>query len=98
MNFFLINLKETIKAINGMIEKKINIITVKKIREAENIKSSDHSKINFIWRSLKLLAKHGLLDVIQSTSPKKYIMRKEEKIDFNKFLSQIKQRTENLNS
>lgn len=94
MDFFLKNLKETIEAINSMIGKNSNIITVRRIRMNKNIKSSDRSKINFIWRSLKFLAKQGILEINGSTNPKKYIIRVNEKIDFNEFLSQKKEKIE----
>ncbi len=98
MDFFLKNLKETIEVINTMIGKNDNIITVRRIRMNKNIKSSDHSKINFIWRSLNFLVKQGILEEDGYTSPKKYILRVNENIDINKFLLQVKEEIESSKS
>ncbi|KKN05198.1 hypothetical protein LCGC14_1089720 [marine sediment metagenome] len=76
----------------------MKIITVKKIREAENIKSTDHSKINFIWRSLDFLAKQDILDINGSIKPKRYIIKPREKIEIKKFLSRVKQKVEPWNT
>ena len=48
MNFFLENLKETLEAINKLMDNNITIVNTKKIRRCNNIKSSNRSKINFI--------------------------------------------------
>ncbi len=76
-----------------MIEKGDNIITVKKIRIKKNIESTDRSKINFIWRSLGLLANVELLDVTETTGPNKYIIKYSEKIDVDKLLTRIRLKT-----
>jgi hypothetical protein len=89
MDFFKKNLKETVEAINKLIENNVNIVNTKRIRKCNNIRSSDRSKINFIWRSLKFLEKEGILTMNGITNPKTYKIISEEKIDVNKFLSQI---------
>ena len=96
MDFFKINLKETVEAINKLIENNVNIVNTKRIRRCNNIKSSDRSKINFIWRSLKYLEKEGILTINGITNPKTYKIMTEEKIDVKKFLSQINKDKEDL--
>ncbi|MFX1500567.1 MAG: hypothetical protein ACFFDH_06325, partial [Promethearchaeota archaeon] len=61
MDFFLNNLKETLEAINKLIDNNINIVNTKRIRRCNHIKSSNRSKINFIWRALKYLEEEGIL-------------------------------------
>ena len=68
-DFFLKNLEETLKAIQNMNG---SVITVKKIRTAKGIKSSDRSQTNFIWRSLDYLRKKGVLALNGSRNPKSY--------------------------
>lgn len=89
MDFFKKNLKETVEAINKLIDNNVNIVNTKRIRKCNNIRSSDRSKINFIWRSLKFLEKEGILTMNGITNPKTYKIISEEKIDVQKFLSQI---------
>lgn len=84
------SLTETIDAINNYIEKNIRVIYAKSIRTYHNIRPSDRSKINFIWRSLNYLESQGILRVNGATSPKKYEIIPKEKIDINHFLSQHK--------
>ncbi len=90
MDFFIKNLKETLEAVNNYIEKKITVVTTKSIRNSSNIKSSNRSKISFIWRSLDYLTSQGVLEVNGATSPKKYVIIPKEKIDINQFLLQVK--------
>ncbi len=71
MNFYQINLEETIRAI-GCLAKKNGIITVRKIRRENNIKPSNRSKINFIWRALKDLVTQNVLKCINRNSPIMY--------------------------
>ncbi len=82
MNFFIENLKETVYGIN-----KINgEITVKKIRIVNDIKSTNRSKINFIWRALEYLVKQDVLRINGAKSPKSYYLRKKEKLDIEQLL------------
>lgn len=90
MDFFVKNLKETLDAINKLIEKNISITSTKRVRRCNNIKSSNRSKINFIWRSLELLQEKGILELNGSSSPKKYHIIPDQKIDIEKFISEIK--------
>ncbi|TFF98290.1 MAG: hypothetical protein EU547_02000 [Promethearchaeota archaeon] len=92
MDFFIKNLKETLDAINKLIEKNINITSTKRVRRCNNIKSSNRSKINFIWRSLDLLEEKGILEIDGSTSPKKYHIIPNEAIDIDKFISEIQKK------
>ncbi len=89
MDFFLKNLKDTLEAINKLIENNVNIVNTKKIRRCYNIKSSNRSKINFIWRSLNYLEKQGILAINGATNPKTYKITANERINVEKFLSQI---------
>ena len=90
MDFFIINLKETLEALNKLIENNVNIVNTKRIRRCFNIKSSNRSKINFIWRTLKLLEEEGILTLNGATNPKTYKILTDQKIDVEDFLSQIK--------
>jgi hypothetical protein len=89
MDFFLNNLKDTLDAINKLIDNNVYIVNTKRIRRCFNIKSSDRSKINFIWRSLKFLEEEGILTLNGITNPKTYKISSEQKIDIDKFLGQI---------
>jgi hypothetical protein len=90
MDFFMINLKETLEAINKLIENNINIVNTKRIRRCFNIKSSNRSKINFIWRTLKFLEEEGVLTLNGITNPKTYKILTDQKINVTDFLNQIK--------
>ncbi len=89
MDFFQKNLKDTVEALNKLIENNITLVNTKRIRRCNNIKSSDRSKINFIWRSLKYLEEEGILTLNGITNPKTYKILTNEKIDVEDFLSQI---------
>ncbi len=89
MDFFKKNLIDTLKAINKLIENNVNIVNTKRVRRCNNIKSSNRSKINFIWRSLRFLEEEGVLTLNGSTNPKTYKITTDQKIDVKKFLSQI---------
>ena len=69
MDFFIKHLEETIKAIKDMNG---SSITVKRIRMAKGIHSSDRSQINFIWRSLGYLEEKGILAMNGLKNPKNY--------------------------
>lgn len=89
MDFFQKNLKDTVEALNKLIENNITLVNTKRIRRCNNIKSSDRSKINFIWRSLKYLEEEGILTLNGIANPKTYKILTNEKIDVEDFLSQI---------
>ena len=90
MDFFMKYLEETLEAVNSYIEKNVNTIYTKSIRNYHGIKSSNRSKINFIWRSLNYLESQGILRVNGTTTPKKYEIIPKKKIDINQFVSQLK--------
>ena len=90
MDFFLANLRETIDAVNKLIDNNVNIVNTKRIRRCNNIKSSNRSKINFIWRSLEFLEKEGILEMIGSYSPKSYKIKSNQKLDVDEFMSRMK--------
>ncbi|MFX1454901.1 MAG: hypothetical protein ACFFDB_05950 [Promethearchaeota archaeon] len=83
------NLSDTVEAINRLIESNVNIVTTKKIRRCFNIKSSNRSKINFIWRALKVLEEEGILALNGITNPKTYKILTDQKIEKDKFLFKI---------
>ena len=89
MDFFLKNLKETLEAINKLMDSNIALVNTKRIRRCYNIKSSNRSKINFIWRSLDFLAKEGILEANGIVKPKTYKIKVANKIDIEEFISQI---------
>lgn len=87
MDFVEKHLKETLEAIKTLNKK---MITVKGIRIARNVKSSDRSKINFIWRALKSLTNIGFLELNGSKNPKKYKLKDPEtEIDTEKVISHV---------
>ncbi len=89
MDFFLKNLRETLEAINKLIDNNINIVNTKRVRRCNDIKSSNRSKINFIWRSLKFLQKKGVLELNGSSNPRSYKIMSEGKIDIDEFISEV---------
>lgn len=89
MDFFLKNLKETVEAINKLIENKVNMVNTKRVRRCNNIKSSDRSKINFIWRSLNFLAEEGILEMNGSYSPKTYKIKSDERLDVDEIVKMV---------
>ena len=90
MDFFLKNLEETLEAINKLIENKVYLVNTKRIRRCNHIKSSNRSKINFIWRSLNCLEKEGLLEINGSINPKSYVIKSRDTIDIDGLISRIK--------
>lgn len=64
-NILVKNFIETITVVNKLKEKNYFTIDVKTIRKFLKIDSSDRSKINFIWRGLRLLEYKGYLKVIK---------------------------------
>jgi len=83
------NLSDTIEAVNRLIESNVNIVNTKKIRRCFNIKSSNRSKINFIWRALKILEDEGILALNGITNPKTYKILIKQKIEVENLLSKI---------
>ncbi|MHA2005704.1 MAG: hypothetical protein ACXABO_02400 [Promethearchaeota archaeon] len=81
------NLRETVEAINKLIDSNVNIVNTKRIRRCNNIKSSNRSKINFIWRALKCLEEEGILTLNGIVNPKTYKIATNQKINIDKFLS-----------
>jgi len=88
MNFFLKNLKETLEAINKLMDNNITIVNTKRIRRCNNIKSSNRSKINFIWRTLKYLEEEGILKKNGVTNSITYKINSLDKIDIDKVILQ----------
>ena len=97
MDFFLKNLEEVLEAINKLIEKNIVMINTKKVRQCYNIKASDRSKINFIWRALDFLEQEGVLDQNGKVSPKNYHIMIKKKIDVENFILQVKKEKVKIN-
>jgi len=88
-DFFLKNLRETLEAINKLIAKNINIVTCKRVRNCNNIKSSDRSKITFIWRSLRFLEQEGFLELIERNSSRQYRICILEQYDIDPYLRHV---------
>ena len=84
VNFIETNLKETVQAIKYLAKNK-GVITVKSIRGVNKIKSSNRSKINFIWRALDRLAWDNHLKLINDSSPKIYKLTSSGKEYINNF-------------
>ncbi|MBA7613907.1 hypothetical protein ES703_21165 [subsurface metagenome] len=80
MNFFLKNLKEKIRALNKTIERRGRTISVKKVKDKNQIKPNNRSKINFYWRSLKLLVEKKILAENGTKKPKLYEILTTHKI------------------
>jgi len=89
MDFFLEHLRETLEAINKLIDNKIYRVDTKRIRRCNNIKSSDRSKINFIWRSLEYLKVEGILEINGSYHPKTYNIKANQKLDVDEIILNI---------
>jgi len=89
MYFFLKNLKETLDAINKLIDNNVTVVNTKRIRRCNNIKSSNRSKINFIWRSLDYLEKEGILEINGSFNPKTYKIKLDQRLNVDKLIAQI---------
>ena len=87
MNFFKKNLRETLEAI-GLFSNRV--ITVKRIRILRNIKSSNRSMINFIWRALKSLVVVNFLEPNGLRVPQGYKLKyPEAEINIEEVLSQV---------
>jgi hypothetical protein len=91
MDFFSRNLRETLEAINKLIDNNISLVTTKSIRRCNHIKASNRSKINFIWRSLNYLEKEGILEMNGKYSPKTYKIKSDQKLDVKDIISQIEE-------
>ncbi len=91
MDFFLKNLRETLEALNELIGKNIKLVNCKRVRQCQQIKSSDRSKVNFIWRTLKYLADEGsILEKNGSVNPISYYIKPKEKIDLKVFIKSLR--------
>ncbi|MFO7796355.1 MAG: hypothetical protein ACQERB_13670 [Promethearchaeati archaeon] len=91
MDFFLKNLRETLSAINKLIEGNVYVVNTKRVRRCNNIKSSNRSKINFIWRSLAFLEEHKILELNGKSNPKTYKILPQEELDIDKFIEKIEE-------
>ena len=89
MDFFLKNLRDTLEAINKLIDNKVYRVDTKRIRRCNNVKSSNRSKINFIWRSLDCLEKEGILEKNGSYHPKTYNIKLNRKLDIDKIVNEV---------
>ena len=87
MDFIEKHLKETLETIKTF---NISIITVKRIRVARNIKSSNRSAINFIWRALRSLVDIDFLELNGSRSPQSYKLKNPDiEIDIKTIVSRV---------
>ena len=93
MDFFLKNVEETLKAINKLIDNKVFIVSTKRVRRCNNIRSSNRSKINFIWRALKFLAEESpILERNGHSQPTTYKIQSKDQIKIEEFLSQLEEK------
>ena len=95
MDFFLKNLRDTFEAINKLIDNKVYRVDTKRIRRCNNVKSSNRSKINFIWRSLDCLEKEGILEINGSFHPKTYNITQNQKLDVDKIIDDVIKKRDN---
>jgi hypothetical protein len=74
-------LNKTVEAVLKLtLNKPINAITVKKIRQLYQVESSNLSAIRFYSLALRYLTKIGALELINNGSPKKYGLKDEGKL------------------
>ncbi|MFO8017978.1 MAG: hypothetical protein R6U96_05040 [Promethearchaeia archaeon] len=95
MDFFIKNVKETLEAINKLIDNNIYTVTTKRVRRCNDIKSSNRSKINFIWRSLKYLEKENVLERNGKSKPLTYKITPKKKIEIPKVIKKINEKKNN---
>jgi hypothetical protein len=87
MDFFEKYLKETVETIKSFSN---GLITVKRIRIAQRVKSTDRSKINFIWRALKCLVDINFLEYNDSRRPYSYKLKyPDTNIDYYEIVDKI---------
>ena len=91
MDFFLKNLREVLVAINKLIDKGLITVNTKKVRICNNVKASNRSKINFIWRTLDYLEQQEILGKNCSfkRKTKNYKINLKKKIDIDQFISEV---------
>ncbi|MBD3215644.1 MAG: hypothetical protein GF311_23740 [Candidatus Lokiarchaeota archaeon] len=87
MHYYKQILKQVCEAINSLHKTGITRVTTKKVRRELKIKSTNRSKITFIWRSLKILNTHGIIEKNGVDKPLTYIAT--SKIDIEKILDSI---------
>lgn len=95
MDFFLAHLRETLEAINKLIDNNVYRVDTKRIRRCNHIRSSDRSKINFIWRSLETLKVEGILEINGSYHPKTYNIKTKNKLDIDEIMTNIENKRSN---
>ena len=88
-NYFKKHLKSTIEGINELIEHKSQFVDTKTIQRINNIKSSERSKTNFIWRSLEILHSQGYLVRNEQSKPIRYKIIANSKFDVEKIINNI---------
>ena len=72
-----------------LIEYNSQFVDIKTIRRINNIKSSERSKTNFVWRSLKILHSQGYLERNEQSRPRRYRIITNERIDVKKIINKI---------
>ena len=89
MDFFKKHVSETLDAINNLLDMGVKTFNVRRIRRINDVKPTDRSTINFIWRTLKMLEKNGVLEKIGKNSPASYKIIVSEKINTEKVASEL---------
>ena len=93
MDFFEKNLREVLKTINTLIEQKISIVTTKRVREINKVKSDDRSKITRLWLALKYIKTNSsLLEKNGLKSPVNYKITVKEKFNIDNIISELKEK------
>lgn len=75
-------LKKTVNAILQMTqENKRRIVSVKSIRRHTGVDGGNRSAVNFYSRALTFLEQEGVLKAINHSSPRKYFLKDEKKLE-----------------
>lgn len=87
--------------IDYLYEKKVNSISVKKIRRYIELKAKNRSVINFIFRALIRLEEVNFLKYIEHTKPKRYYLTETSKelitnLSKIEMIKEIKKRLDDL--
>lgn len=89
MDHFVENLKGVLEAINKLIENNVRTVNTTRVRKCNNVKPSDRSKINFIWRSLDVLEREKILEKNGVSKPKTYKIKLKSSIDIDEFIENL---------
>lgn len=82
-DFKLKYVMDVIKTLNELLARNLPIISLKRVRDFNNISNSDKSRINFYWRVLKMLYQYNFIEKIELSNEKmkRYEVNKEIELD-----------------